>query len=460
MRFLTIILLLIASVSFGQNDTAYYNYYGGTNNDEFESVIQNNDGGFSILGTTSSFGNGETDFLVINLDSNLNEVNSFTIGTDKIEKISEFKKINDNFYFAGITNSWGNGEFDLYLVKTNSTGDIIWEKTIGSVSWEEFIDFDIVENSLFVLGNIIDTDVNSTYLLKLDTNGTITNKIKLDSTNNHTYSKILTSESKNIILSGYFEDGSSTNFFLSKFNASDQSNIFFNEFSFNMSQKVVEGNIFGDKIFLVGESNFVSQSSNFDYYLTQLDTNGIFYWSSHFGSSTVGNDIGNDVEYFNDTIYTLGSTSSYGAGLNDYYFMICNNSGNYINGTTYGFQKEDIGKKVIKTKNWIYLFGDSQDYGINYTDILIVKTKNIYTNPPKKIILNNLVNPKVITIVNSVNSNAILKFDYFDIYNTLGQKITTLEFVPGIYFIKYYADGKLVSIKKEFLNTPIKSPQP
>ena len=69
MRFLTIILLLIASVSFGQNDTAYYNFYGGTNNDEFESVIQNNDGGFSILGTTSSFGNGETDFLVINLDS-------------------------------------------------------------------------------------------------------------------------------------------------------------------------------------------------------------------------------------------------------------------------------------------------------------------------------------------------------------------------------------------------------
>lgn len=460
MRFLTIILLFFALASFGQNDTAYYNYYGGSNNDEFESVIQNKDGGFSILGTTSSFGNGETDFLVINLDSNLNEINSFTIGTDKIEKVSEFRKINNNFYFAGITNSWGNGEYDLYFVKTNSFGDIIWEKTIGSVSWEELIDFDEVENSLFVLGNIINSDINSTYLLKLDTNGSITNKIKLDSTNNYTYSKILTSESQNIILTGYFEDGSSTNFFLSKFNTSDMSNIFFNEYSFSMSQKVVEGNIFGDKVFLVGESNFVSQTSNFDYYLTQLDTIGNFTWSAHYGSSTVGNDIGHDVAYFNDTIYTLGSTSSYGAGLNDFYFMICNNTGNYLNGTTYGFQREDIGKKVIKTKNWIYLFGDSQDYGINYTDILIVKTKNIFTNPPKKVILNNLVNLKVITKVNSVNSNAILKFDDFEIYNTLGQKITTLEFVPGIYFIKYYADGKLISVKKEFLNATIKSPQP
>lgn len=460
MRFLTIILLFFALASFGQNDTAYYNYYGGSNNDEFEYVIQNKDGGFSILGTTSSFGNGETDFLVINLDSNLNEINSFTIGTDKIEKVSEFRKINNNFYFAGITNSWGNGEYDLYFVKTNSFGDIIWEKTIGSVSWEELIDFDEVENSLFVLGNIINSDINSTYLLKLDTNGSITNKIKLDSTNNYTYSKILTSESQNIILTGYFEDGSSTNFFLSKFNTSDMSNIFFNEYSFSMSQKVVEGNIFGDKVFLVGESNFVSQTSNFDYYLTQLDTIGNFTWSAHYGSSTVGNDIGHDVAYFNDTIYTLGSTSSYGAGLNDFYFMICNNTGNYLNGTTYGFQREDIGKKVIKTKNWIYLFGDSQDYGINYTDILIVKTKNIFTNPPKKVILNNLVNLKVITKVNSVNSNAILKFDDFEIYNTLGQKITTLEFVPGIYFIKYYADGKLISVKKEFLNATIKSPQP
>jgi len=451
MRLITLLFFFCVFCASGQNDTAYYNFFGGEKDDYFESVIQNDDKSFSILGNTSSYGNGETDILLINLDSNLKLISSFTLGTENIDEVKEFKKVNNKIYFAGKTNAWGNGGYDIYLAKTKINGDIIWEKTIGNESWDDLIDIDIKKNSILLLGEIIEDGMNKTTLMNLDTNGNILQKLVLDSLGTLKYSDILNLGNNSFFLTGFSADSLNINFILQKLNRDNINNFIFDKkYLFNESQKIINGSINNGDIYMVGESNFISKTNNFDYYLTKLDTLGTFNWSSHFGSSTVGNDLGNDVIFFNDTIYTIGSTNSYGAGMNDFYFIYCNKSGNYLNGTTFGFPREDLGKKIIKTKKWTYLFGDSQDFGINYFDILIIKTKGIFASPPKKFQLNNLNSPNVISKLNKLNPRTNKEFDRKEFYNLIGQQIKFSNELKGIYFVKYFQNGELKYIVKEY----------
>ena len=58
---------------------------GGKNDDEGNSLIQTSDGSYAIAGTTKSFGAGEDDVYVVNLDANGNLQWTKTIGGPKRE---------------------------------------------------------------------------------------------------------------------------------------------------------------------------------------------------------------------------------------------------------------------------------------------------------------------------------------------------------------------------------------
>ncbi|MEK6853048.1 MAG: hypothetical protein AABX59_04160, partial [Nanoarchaeota archaeon] len=109
--------------------------FGGNGYDSGNSVQQTSDGGYVIAGRTSSLGSGSYDFYLIKTDSQGNKQWEKVFGGSGSDSASSIKQISDGGYIlAGWTSSFGMGSFDFYLIKTDSSGNKLWEKTFGGIN--------------------------------------------------------------------------------------------------------------------------------------------------------------------------------------------------------------------------------------------------------------------------------------------------------------------------------------
>ena len=116
------------------------NNYGGVNWETGYSLIQTNNNDFIIAGCSNSIsgpGAQPFDFYVIktNINGNLQWEKKIG-GTENEYAFSVCKANNNSCIVAGSTSSYGAGATDIYLVKLDYYGNIVWEKTYGSENGE------------------------------------------------------------------------------------------------------------------------------------------------------------------------------------------------------------------------------------------------------------------------------------------------------------------------------------
>jgi hypothetical protein len=106
--------------------------YGGTDIDKGRGVVQTDDGGYIIVGNTYSTGAGSSDAWLIKTDSGGEQEWNQTFGGVEWESCSSVSLTNDGGYvITGRTDSYGNGSWDLWLIKTDSNGEEEWNQTYG-----------------------------------------------------------------------------------------------------------------------------------------------------------------------------------------------------------------------------------------------------------------------------------------------------------------------------------------
>ena len=106
--------------------------FGGPQDDQAYSVEQTACGGFIVAGTTESFGEGEGDFWLVKTDPQGNKEWSQTFGGPEDDRaFSLHQTACGGFIIAGTTESFGEGESDLWLIKTDTQGDKRWSRTFG-----------------------------------------------------------------------------------------------------------------------------------------------------------------------------------------------------------------------------------------------------------------------------------------------------------------------------------------
>jgi predicted secreted protein len=120
-------------------DTLWTKIFGGNGSsyEECYSVQQTTDGGYIIAGKTWSLSNGASnaDVSLIKTDSSGNIIWAKTFGGNLFEKGSCVQQTSDGGYIVtGYTESYGAGIQDVWLIKTDASGNIIWIKTIGGYS--------------------------------------------------------------------------------------------------------------------------------------------------------------------------------------------------------------------------------------------------------------------------------------------------------------------------------------
>jgi hypothetical protein len=182
--FLLILVFSIICITANASHSAQYwvKTYGGIDNDYGKSIKQTLDGGYILVGVTESFGVGVKDIWVLKLDSNGNISWQKTYGGSYIDEIfintdDAIQQTSDGGYIVTCrTYSFGIGKSNIWVLKLNSKGSIEWQKAYGgseseiSYSIQQTSDGGyVVAGSTYSFGGE-DSDL---LVLKLNNNGSI-----------------------------------------------------------------------------------------------------------------------------------------------------------------------------------------------------------------------------------------------------------------------------------------------
>jgi len=254
---------------------------GGSADDKSWEVNETSDGGYVIAGYTSSFGAGSHDFYLIKTDVSGNIAWARTYGGPNSEMAYTAKQTSDGGYIiAGKTQSFGAGNTDGYIVKTNALGDTLWTRVYGGSNDDWF-------NSVIQLssGEYILTGYTASY----GAGGTDALMMKLNSIGD-------------VIWSNAY-GGAGTEYG-------------------NYARECIEGGL----IMLAYSETFSPAPGSKGPLMIRTDLNGDTLWVKNYGGS--GQEIGYTVEQTPDTGYIItGQTQSYGAGGSDVFAIKTNAQG-------------------------------------------------------------------------------------------------------------------------------------
>lgn len=312
--------------------------YGGSGNETAYYVQQTSDNGYIITGFSNSSASGDVtsashgdyDAWILKLDSNGNVSWQKLLGGSGADYCRHIKQTADGGYIlAGYSTSSASGDitqasrgnYDIWVVKLNSAGNIVWNKLLGGIGNEYCMQIEATtDNGYIVFGyssSSLSGDVTATshggsdfWVVKLDANGNIIwNKLLGGDQDEYAYKGQVTSDG------GYILVG----------NTSSSAN----------------GNVSGQNRGI----------GNFDCWIVRLNSGGSIVWEKIWGGDQ----------------YEMGYSA---LQLADGGFIICGISGSSASGDIMGFNNGESDALILRLDSagneiWQRLFGGKKYESIN-----------------------------------------------------------------------------------------------
>jgi hypothetical protein len=296
--------------------------YGGTGYDTSENVILTADGGYAMAGWTNSSGAGGFDYWLVKTDSFGNVQWNKTYGgagTDYCYNVHQ--TVDGGYIMLGYTSSFGAGARDGWLVKTDALGNMQWNKTYGTPGQELLFTLVMASDGGYLLKGITG---GVGWLVKTDVNGNMQwNKTIVTPYGNWLYTAIQTNDG------GY---------------------------AFAAANTTQAGTIVSDAI------------------LIKTDSSGNIQWTQAYGGPAV--DVGWGLVQTKDGGYAMsGYTFSFGAGGQDGWLIKTDANGNMQWNKTYGGTNDDsLQTIIIATDGGFAIAGKTRSLGAGNLDVWLVKT--------------------------------------------------------------------------------------
>ncbi len=420
-RLLTFAFTLFSFPSFAYSlfpDTALVRSFGGKGMDIGRDIQVCSDGGFIIVGTTSSFGAGNTGIYLIKTDSNGIYKWSKSIGGIGIEWGYSVKQTFDHgFAIVGYTNSIGAGGYDMYLVKTDSIGNTLWEKTYGGVEWDFGYCIQQLPDSGFIVGGETYSFGNGSgdaFVVRTDKMGDTLWTRAIGGLKNDLIRSSVIVDSNTYAFTGETQSlgNGKVDIFFIKLDGNGNTLTMLglgttkNDIG-NSIEKTMSGNLV-----ILGESDSLLEG-NRDELLMNITPQGSVIWI-RMATNFKGTEVGYCVkEKSNGNLLTCGSTNSVGTGGIGLHMMMLNESGYWISGPVFGGGNDEEGYSlcITPTKKVAYV-GYTSSYGQGLQDVylVILKKDSIVMNYTLRILQYNDTNLSPLEVRENIKSSDVSLF--------------------------------------------------
>jgi predicted secreted protein len=355
--------------------------YGGTGQDLLQALTQTADGGYALAGYTFSFGAGGADSWLMKTDASGNEQWNKTYGGTNDDSAWDVVQTADGGYaLVGCTTSFGAGLYEAWFVKTDAYGNMQWNKTYGGPNYDwihRVIETTDGGYALACWTNSFGAGYYDFWLIKTDANGTAEwSKTYGEPDHQEAPYGVVQTGDGGYALAGYTGDALTGYYdsWLVKTDASgnQQWNKTYGGTRDESLQRFVQTTDGGYA--LAGSTNSFG-SGNFDFWLVKTNANGNQLWNKTYGGT--GDDRCYGLAKTSDGGYALaGDTNSFGAGGYDFWLVKTDASGNQQWGRNYGGIPDDNSQGgVIQTKDGGYaLAGHTFSYGAGSCDAWLIKT--------------------------------------------------------------------------------------
>ncbi len=308
-------------------DILWEKTYGGASGDSANAIEQTEDGGYVVSGHTYSYGAGNNDIWVLKLDANGSILWQKTYGGSGYDNSSSIQQTADGGYIvAGDTNSFGAVSKDFWVLKLDAGGDILWEKAYGNDSSNlAYCIRQTTDDGYVVAGHTAD-DV---WVIKLDSNGNVLWQNTFGETGEYRAYSVEQTTDNGYIVAGSSVLSGNYDFFLLKLNASGNE-VWqktyggpWGDVAYSIQQTTDEGYV------VAGHTSSFGTEDNDDIWVLKLDPNGDSLWQKTYGGSH--DDSAHSVAQTAEGGYILaGYTDSFasgGAGDSDFWVLKLNRDG-------------------------------------------------------------------------------------------------------------------------------------
>jgi hypothetical protein len=450
MKRLTMILVMFALllVSLSNAQQTWERNYGGAGNDGGYSVRQTQDGGYIIAGWTTSFGNGYQVYL-IKTNASGDTLWTRTYGGTGVDEGYSIQQTSDGGYIvAGETYSFGDS-VQVYLIKTNASGDTLWTRTYGGAGIDYSWSVQQTQDTGFVVAGVTTSFGNGVqvYLIKTNASGDTLWTRNYGGVGDDYGWSVQQSQGGGYIVAGIYDYfGSDPQVYLVKTNAQGDT---------------IWTRLYGGTS--VDEGHSVQQTQDGGYvvagytgsfgnrgqvYLIKTNASGDTLWTRNYGGADF--DDGWSVQQTSDTGYIVAGRYNAVGTVPQVYLIKTNASGDTLWTRDYGGTDNDWGFSVKQTTDGGYIVaGFTESFG-NGRQVYLIKTDangNVGVGEGtevrgKRLEVRLTAKPNPFTSFATLSGHEAERFSLYDISGRLvgyykGDRVGW-DVSPGIYFLRLY----------------------
>ena len=451
--FITFFILTSISTIQAQVDTLWSKTFGGIQSDLGYSVQQTTDSGYIIAGATKSFGAGSFDVWLIKTDASGNILWTKTTGGSDIDIAYSVKQTTDGGYIiAGKAESFSTGDSDVWLIKTDASGSTLWTKIFGGVEDEYAYSVDQTSDGGYIITGAKRIDPNPPYYSDIWL-------IKTNASGDTAWSKTFGTFLSDV---GYFvQQTSDGGYFVLGYSSAVGTDFVWliktDAYGDTLWTKRFDGGVLQDAVssaqqtsdggyIITGITNSFG-AGEADVWLIKTDAYGDTLWTKTFGG--IESDGAFSVQQTTDGGYIIaGWTISYAVGNYDVWLIKTNAYGDTLWTKNFGGINEDRAYSVQQTADGGYIVaGWTSSFGAGSFDVWLIKVAPVISNvesntdiiPSDFSLSQNFPNPfnpsTTISWQSPVGSWQTLK-----VFDVLGNEVATLvdEYKPaGTYEVEF-----------------------
>ena len=361
---------------------AFIKFFGDFDKDTGYDVKRLDDGGYAIVGTTTTE-DAVTDIILIRTDRFGNEIwEPKQYGGEYNDRAFSFKALPDGgFAILGSKGVRSNTRFisNMYLIRTNSRGDTLWTREYGGFSRDVGYHLDITSDGGFIMIGAtedVSTGVSDIFIVKTDADGEVL-WTRTHGGSGNDVGTYIAETSYGYIYSGYTSSfsqpgQSNSNIFIAKTNTVGRVTF---PYTYGSS-----GNDTGKSVIPVPGEGYVILGTTTN---PSTNTKSIFLslvgddisrpvWTKTFGGDI--NHVAGSLKRATDGSFIITGTQELSSANHSIFLLKVDRDGNQLFYKTYGGTGRQRGEAVDFTQDGGYIITGSNELGGN-SMITLIKTK-------------------------------------------------------------------------------------